>query len=83
MNAPCSHIVTGDLNSVRNQNLRDLLRKGPKYRKLVSFSWHHNFNIIIDACEAGASRWVNKEDVDVDTLSEWVKLIADVLKRRI
>ena len=28
--APCGHIVTGDLNIVRNDKLRDLLRKGPK-----------------------------------------------------
>ena len=26
--APCGHIVTGDLNIVRNDKLRDLLRKG-------------------------------------------------------
>ena len=28
-------------------------------------------------------RWAKKEDVEVDTLSEWIKSIADVLKRRI
>ena len=53
------------------------------YRVPVSFSWHQNFNIIMDACEEYARRWAKKEDVEVDTLSEWVKSIADVLKRRI
>ena len=81
--APCSHIVTGDLNIVRNDKLRDLLRKGPKYREPVSFSWHQNFDIIMDACEAYARRWAKKEDVELDTLSEWIKSIGDVLKRRI
>ena len=33
--------------SSRNQTLKDVLRKGPKYREPVSFSWHQNFNIII------------------------------------
>ena len=33
--APCGHIVTGDLNIVRNIKLRDLLSKGPKYREPV------------------------------------------------
>ena len=37
----------------------------------------------MDACEEYARRWAKKEDVEVDTLSEWVKSIADVLKRRI
>ena len=81
--APCGHIVTGDLSIVRNQKLKDVLRKGPKYREPVSFSWHQNFNIIMDACEEYARRWAKKEDVEVDTLSEWVKSIANVLKRRI
>ena len=81
--APCGHIVTGDLNIVRNDKLRDLLRKGPKYRELVLFSWHQNFDIIMDACEAYARRWAKKEDVELDTLSEWIKSIGDVLKRRI
>ena len=81
--APCGHIVTGDLNIVRNDKLRDLFRKGPKYREPVSFSWHHNFDIIMDACEAYARRWAKKEDVELDTLSEWIKSIGDVLKRRI
>ena len=54
--APCGHIVTNDLNIVRNDKLRDLLRKGPKYREPVSFSWHQNFDIIMDACKAYARR---------------------------
>ena len=75
--------MTGDLSIVRNQKLKDVLRKGPKYREPVSFSWHQNFNIIMDVYEEYARRWAKKEDVEVDTLSEWVKSIADVLKRRI
>ena len=81
--APCGHIVTGDLNIVGNVKLRDLLSKGPKYRKPLSYSWHQNFGIIMDSCEEYARRWVKKEDVEVDTLSELIKSIADVLKRRI
>ena len=81
--APCGHIVAGDLNIVRNIKLRDLLRKGQKYREPVSYSWHQNFGIIMDACEEYARRWVKKEDVEADTLSEWIRSIADVLKRRI
>ena len=72
-----------DLNIVRNVKLRDLLSKGPKYREPVSYSWHKNFSIIMDACEEYARRWAKKEDVEVVTLSEWIKSIADVLKRRI
>ena len=37
----------------------------------------------MDACEAYARRWAKKEDVELDTLSEFIKSIGDVLKRRI
>ena len=37
----------------------------------------------MDAYEEYARRWAKKEDVEVNTLSELIKSIADVLKRRI
>ena len=83
LHAPCGHIVKGDLSFVRNQKLKDLLHKGPKYRESVYLSWHQNFNITMDACEEHARRWAKKEFVEVDTLFKWVKSIANVLKRRI
>ena len=60
-----------------------MLRKGPQHRELVSFSWRQNFDIIMDACEAYARRRAKKEDIELDTLFEWIKSIDDVLKRRI
>ena len=55
------------------------MSKGPKYKEPVSYS----FGIVIDACEKYARRLAKKEDVEADTLLEWIKSIADVLKRRI
>ena len=37
----------------------------------------------MDAHEEYARRRAKKEDVEVDTLWEWIKSIADVIKRRI
>ena len=78
--APCGHVVTEDLSIVQNEKLRDLLRKGPKFREPVSFSWHQNFDIIMDAY---AMQWAKKKDVEPDTLSKWIKSISEVVKRRI
>ena len=75
--------MTGDLHIVRNEKLRDLLRKGPKFRERVSFLWQQNFDIIMDACEMYARQWAKKEDVELDTLCEWIKSIGDVVKRGI
>ena len=75
--------MTGDLSIVQNDKLGDLLRKGSKFREPVSFSWHQNFDIIMDACESYARQWAKKEDVELDTLSEWIKSIGEVVNRRI
>ena len=66
-------------------NLEIFYAKAPKFREPVSFSWHQNFDIIMDACEAYARQWAKKEDVELDTLSEWIKSIGEVhvVKRRI
>ena len=49
----------------------------------MSNSLYQNFGIIMAACEDYARRLAKKEDVEVNTLSEWIKSITDVLKRRI
>ena len=75
--------MTGDLRIVRNEKLRDLLSKGPKYREPQSFTWRQNFDIIMNSCEEYARRWTKREEVELDTLSEWLKSISSLLKKRI
>ena len=41
--SPAGYIVSGDLNIIQNQLLRDLIYKGPTYREPNSFSWRYNF----------------------------------------
>ena len=81
--APCGHVMTGDLSIVQIEKLRIFLHKGPKFREPVSFSWHQNFDIIMDAREAYARQWAKKEDIELDTLSEWIKSISELVIRKI
>ena len=48
-----------------------------------SLFWNIPFDIIMDACETYARQWTKKEDVELDTLSEWINSIGEVVKRRI
>ena len=81
--APCGHIVTGDLSIVRNQKLRDVLRKGPNYRVPVSFSWHQNlissWTRVRGMPDGGPRKRMSKPTLFLS----FFKSIADVLKRRI
>ncbi|KAK3104459.1 hypothetical protein FSP39_002438 [Pinctada imbricata] len=81
--SPCGHVITGDLSIVKNDKLRELLKKGPKYRESMSFTWNQNVKSIMDSCEEYARRWAKKEDVQLDTLSEWIKSIRGLLLSRI
>ena len=80
---PAGHIITGDLNIVRISKLRDILFKAPKYRQPRSFTWKQNSKLILDSVEEYARRWAKKEDVQVDTLSEWVKSVMSLVNRRV
>ena len=56
--------------------MRDLLSQGPHYRERVSYSWHQNFGIIMDAYEEYARPWAKKEHVKVDRYSFVVDCFA-------
>ena len=80
---PAGHIITGDHSIVRISKHRDILSKGPKYREPRSFTWKQNSKLILDSVEEYAQHWAKKEDVEVDTLSEWVKSVMSLVNRRV
>jgi hypothetical protein len=74
------HIITGDVDIVENEDLKSLIRKGPKFTEPRSFNWRQNFVSIMNAVEDYAKRWATRENEELDTLSEWVKSIRGILK---
>ena len=54
-----------------------------KYREPQSFKWNHNFRIIMDAVESYARSWARTEGVDYNILSEWIKTVRNLVKRRV
>ena len=55
----------------------------PKYREARTFTWKYNFKLIMDSIEDYARAWTKQEEVEVDTLSEWIKSIRTLIKRRL
>ena len=80
---PVGHVVTGDLNIIDNEALKTLISKGPKYREPRPYSWKKNFKLIMDAVETHARKWVKREHAESSSLSEWIKSIRSLVKRRI
>jgi hypothetical protein len=79
---PAGHVITGDVNIVRNEELMSLILKGPKFREPGFFKWQQNSISIMDSVEDYARRWA-KSEKELDSLSEWVKCLKGILKSRI
>jgi len=80
---PIGHIITGDLAIVTNDKLRKTFRKGPKYREPQPINWNPNFKILMDSIEDYARKWAKQEEVELDTLSDWVTYIRSFIRKRI
>ena len=79
---PAGHIVTG--NVILGSNvLENLFTKGPKYREPRSFIWNKFLNSIMNAVKDYSRKWAKKEGVDDSALSECVKVIRHLVKRRV
>ena len=75
------HIITGDLGIVGNNQLRDIIKKGPKYRLPRAINWAKDRRIIVDFLGDFMRKWVNKErkaspnGIDLKNLDAWYKQI--------
>jgi hypothetical protein len=72
---PSGHVITGDLNIIQHESLRNVISHGPSIE-----------NIIMDAVEDYARRWIKRE-VDqypqLESLSDWVRTIRSLVQGRI
>ena len=80
--SPSGHVITGDLDLIPNAKLRNIIRKGPKYRIPNTINWKYNFKLLMDAVEDHARKWVKREEVNINCLSEWIKTIRDLIYKR-
>ena len=66
------HVVTGDLRIIDNNNLRNLIQKGPNYREPRTINWNRNRKIIKDGLDACSSRFTSVDNsLTGDDLIPW------------
>ena len=66
---PYRHVITGDLSIIPNSKLRDLIAKGPKYRKPCKVDWDRNLSLLCEAVDQHALQWAKQEMVELSVLS--------------
>ena len=58
---PKGHVITGDLNMIRDAKLRSLLLKGPSYREQNWIDWDVNEKLCKEAVAKYRCKWARKE----------------------
>jgi hypothetical protein len=80
---PAGHVITGDLNIIRDANLRSLIEKGPSYREQNNVNWKINEKICRNAIAEYKRKWSLKEGVDIRAFSEWENKVNQCVQTRI
>ena len=83
------HIITGDLNLIENGTLRNIFRKGPKYRLPQKINWKEDRMLILNFLENYIDKWISKErkngnvQVNKDNLNDWKNQILEIVDHKI
>ena len=85
-----SHVISGDFNIIKNETLRNIIRKGPKYRLPQKINWIEDRKIIVDFLDTYIDKWISKEkrglgndSVDKGCLQNWRDEIVKIVDRKI
>ena len=66
------HVVTGDLNIIENEMLRNLFEKGPTYREEEPINWNKVRNEIKKGLMQCKEEWARLEDTNPIYLDDWI-----------
>ena len=77
------HIISGDLRLIRNNKLRKLFSKGPKYRESKALDWNVVENDLIEAVKVCAKKWCEKNKKDEKILGLWVNVVSDKIRNKV
>lgn len=82
-NKDTGHIITGDLDFIKDPKLRELFGYGTSYRIPKSNNWnkiYESLSIAVDDC---ITTWCKKEHVDIQVLLDWKHTLLQQVKHRI
>ena len=77
-----NHIITGDLRIVRNNKLRKLICKGPKYRESEPISWDKAKCSIQEGVEETINTLSNKHGITKTAFTVWKNAIYNAIDER-
>ena len=80
VNNDCGHVVTGDVTIFSNEDLRDLLLKGPKFREPARLDFDRAKKTILDNLENFIKSWADKEHFNTSCFEGWKSKFIELLE---
>ena len=85
-----NHVISGNLDIIENTELRNIVRKGPKYRLPRKIDWKKNVNNISNFLDTYIKDWIRKEQKEnpkhrlkVNLLTPWKAKVLQLVQNRI
>ena len=76
------HIVTGDLQIIKNNVLRNIFIKEPKYREVRPINLVNSKRCILEGLNNCISNWCYKNSVDKSFCLEWIDNVKAKIDKR-
>ena len=77
------HIITGDLNIVENDQLKELLQKGPKYREPENINWENIKISLNQSLDDSIKAWGEKEGLAKEYFTQWKINVMQNIRQKI
>jgi hypothetical protein len=76
------HVQTGDLGIIKNEALRQLIKKGPNYREPRPYNFDDIRNEISETIEPTMIKWANREDINAYEWGEWREKLNELITEK-
>ena len=78
LSGPCGHVVSGELNIIRNREIRDLMKMGAKYGEPVTQPWSCMRSSIVDCVSNFVNKMCTKFKLSVNSLNALFNRVVGV-----
>ena len=79
----CNHVLTGDLGIIKNNKLRKLISKGPKYREPENVDWIEAKNVIQVALESFIQSVCSSKGISPPYFDNWKFVVLSIIDSKI
>ena len=77
------HVFTGNLDIVQDPDLKNIMKKGTKFRMCPKLNIENIYTDICESFDKYCFKWAKKENIDLNKFNGWLTNIKKVLKNKL